>query len=182
MRKNRDISSDPNYWLNYATFLMTTLNRPDDARALLQRSTQSLPTHHHAHLISRFGALEFESPHGDIERGRTIFEGLVDTYKNSYDLWDQYLAQELGAHGDVERARALFERMAKMKMRPKRAKYVFKRWLSWEKKLADEGAGNDKNVARVKVLAEEYVEGSGMKRVVAGEIDDQSSGKGKGSK
>jgi rRNA biogenesis protein RRP5 len=161
MRKNRDISSDPNYWLNYATFLMTTMNRPEDARALLQRATQSVPTHQHAHLISRFGALEFQSPHGDIERGRTIFEGLVDTYKNGHDLWDQYLAQEMGSRGDVEKARALFERMAKMKMRPKRARYMFKKWLDWERKLTEEGTASDKSVARVKFLAEEYVGGNG---------------------
>merc|ERR1712036_137242 len=126
MRKNKDISSDPTYWLNYATFLMSTLNRPDDARALLQRATQSLPTHQHTHIISRFGALEYSSPNGDIERGRTIFEGLVDAHKNGHDLWDQYVAQA------------------------KRAKFVFKKWLQWEKQMIEQGKGSDKNLAKVK--------------------------------
>lgn len=168
MRKNRDISTDTNYWLNYATFLMTTLGRSDDARALLQRATQSLPTHQHSHAISRFGALEFQSPYGDVERGRTVFEGLVDAHKNGFDLWDQYLAQEIslasGSRGHLENVRRLFERMTKMKMRPKRAKFVFKKWLGWEKELVHQGKGSDKNLARVKALAEEYVEGSGLKK------------------
>lgn len=163
MRKIRGLSSDHGYWLNYASFLMSTTARPDDARALLQRATQSVPSHQHAHLISRFGALEFQSPYGDKERGRTIFEGLVETHKNSHDLWDQYLAQEMGARGDVDKARALFERSAKMKMRPKRAKSLFKKWLSWESQLADEGKGSDKHVTRVKSLAEEYIANSGSK-------------------
>jgi rRNA biogenesis protein RRP5 len=163
MRKNRDISSTPDYWLNYATFLMTTLRRSDDARALLQRATQALPQHLHAHLISRFGALEFSSPNGDVERGRTVFEGLVDAHKNGFDLWDQYLAQEMALAakdgGDVEKVRALFERMVQMKMRPKRARYVFKRWLGFEKET-----GSDKQVARVKTLAETWAEENERKK------------------
>jgi rRNA biogenesis protein RRP5 len=162
MRKIRDISTDLNYWLNYAVFFMTTLARPDDARALLQRATQSLPTHQHSHAISRFGALEYQSPHGDIERGRTVFEGLIDAHKNGFDLWDQYLAQEIslanGDRGDAENVRRLFERMSKTKMKPKRAKFVFKKWLAWEKEK-----GRDKNLAKVKALAEEYVERQGLK-------------------
>jgi len=165
MRKNKDISSDPTYWLNYATFLMSTLNRPDDARALLQRATQSLPTHQHTHIISRFGALEYSSPNGDIERGRTIFEGLVDAHKNGHDLWDQYVAQEMSlessGRGDAENVRRLFERMIKLKIKAKRAKFVFKKWLQWEKQMIEQGKGSDKNLAKVKALAEEYVEKSG---------------------
>jgi rRNA biogenesis protein RRP5 len=169
MRKNKDISGDPTYWLNYATFLMTTLARPDDARALLARATQVLPTHTHSQTISRFGALEYSSPQGDIERGRTIFEGLIDAHKNGHDLWDQYLAQEISLvnngkeGGDVESVRKLFERMGKAKMKPKRAKYVFKKWLGWERDVAKDGKGGDKHLAKVKALAEEWVEKNGGK-------------------
>ncbi|KIW00070.1 uncharacterized protein PV09_08413 [Verruconis gallopava] len=166
MRKSRDISCDPNYWLNYATLLMTTMNRADEARALLQRATQALPAHQHAHLISRFGALEYQSVNGDVERGRTIFEGLIDAHKTGHDLWDQYLAQEISllqaGKGDVDSVRRLFERMTKLKMRPKRARYVFKRWMSWEKGLVDSGKGSDKMVAKVKELAEQWVANEGQ--------------------
>ncbi|QDS77330.1 hypothetical protein FKW77_004939 [Venturia effusa] len=113
MRKIRDISITPTFWLNYATFLMTTLDKPDAARELLKRALQSLPTHEHRHTIALFGALEFKSPNGDIERGRTTFEGLVETYRKRWDLWDMYLDLELTkgqdhVSADKEKARALF--------------------------------------------------------------------------
>jgi rRNA biogenesis protein RRP5 len=163
MRKIRDISITPTYWSNYANFLMTTLDKPDAARELLKRATQSLPTHEHRHIITLFGALEFKSPNGDIERGRTTFEGLVETYKKRWDIWDMYLDLELTKgkdhkEADKEKARALFERMTKESMRPRRAKYVFKRWLKFE-----EHWGNAKGVKKVQILAQEYVELHGQK-------------------
>jgi rRNA biogenesis protein RRP5 len=159
MRKVKDLSTTPSYWLNYATFLMTTLNQPDAARAILQRATQALPPHEHRNVISKFAALEYSSPNGDAERGRTVFEGLVETYKNRPDVWDMYLDLELGVAGDKDKARALFERMAKQKMKPRRAKYLFKRWLEFE-----QAQGNTKSAEKVKVAAEEYVNVHGNKK------------------
>lgn len=158
MRKVRDISITPTFWANYANFLMTTLDKPDSARELLKRATQSLPTHEHRHIITLFGALEFKSPNGDIERGRTTFEGLVETYKKRWDIWDMYLDLELTkgkehVGADKDKARALFARMTKESMRPRRAKYVFKRWMEFEEK-----EGSKKGVDKVKKLAKEYVE------------------------
>ncbi|KAF2425738.1 nucleic acid-binding protein [Tothia fuscella] len=157
MRKIKDLSTNPSYWQNYATFLMSTLIKPDAARALLPRATQALPAHERRPVISRFAALEFTSPNGDAERGRTVFEGLVETYKNRVDVWDMYLDLEVGVHGDREKGRRLFERMAGMKMKPRRAKYVFKRWLQFE-----EGFGGKKDVDAVKKRAAEYVEAHGQ--------------------
>jgi rRNA biogenesis protein RRP5 len=163
MRKVRDISITPTFWANYANFLMTTLDKPDAARELLKRAIQSLPTHEHRHIITLFGALEFKSPNGDIERGRTTFEGLVETYKKRWDIWDMYLDLELTkgkdhVEADKEKARALFERMTKESMRPRRAKYVFKRWMKFE-----EDAGNVKGAKKVQFLAQEYVDLHGQK-------------------
>lgn len=160
MRKIRDLAQDPAYWLNYATFLMTTLNRPDSARALLQRATQALPPHEHRPVISRFGALEFQSPNGDAERGRTIYEGLVETYKNRPDVWDAYVALEMGSHGDKEKARALFERLGKEKMKPRRARNVFKRWVEFE-----QGLGEVKKIDDAVARRDEYFKIHGVKDV-----------------
>jgi rRNA biogenesis protein RRP5 len=142
---------------------MTTLDKPDAARELLKRATQSLPTHEHRHIITLFGALEFKSLNGDIERGRTTFEGLVETYKKRWDIWDMYLDLELTkgkdhVEADKEKARALFERMVKESMRPRRAKYVFKRWLKFEN-----DNGNVKGIKKVQFLAQEYVDLHGQK-------------------
>jgi rRNA biogenesis protein RRP5 len=148
MTKLKDLTSKPTFWLNYATFLLTTLNRPNDARALLLRATQSVPAHDHRLLTAKFGALEFSSPHGDAERGRTVFEGLLSAWPRRHDLWDMYVDLERG-HGRAENVRGLYERMAGARMKKRRAMFVFKRWLEWEEKI-----GTEKE--RVKGLAAEY--------------------------
>lgn len=58
---------------------------------------------------------------------------------------------------DKEKVRALFVRMTKESMRPRRARFVFKRWMKFE-----EDAGNAKGVKKVQSLAQEYVESHGQ--------------------
>jgi len=148
----RALTADDAFWLNYAAFLMTTLGAPDRARALNRRALQALDDSLHLRLTARFAALEFRSPNGDPERGRTLFEGLLDTYPRRWDLWDQFVDLER-ARGEAANVRALFERMVAGKVKPRRAKYVFKRWMEYE-----EQQGDVKMVERVKKLAEEWVE------------------------
>lgn len=50
-------------------------NRTSEARLLFTRALQSVSKHKHIFMISKFGQLEFKC--GSVERGRTIFEGLV---------------------------------------------------------------------------------------------------------
>lgn len=52
--------------------------------------------------IEQFAILEFR--HGDQERGKTIFEGLVDRYPKRLDLWNVYIDQ-VAKLGDVQAAR-----------------------------------------------------------------------------
>ena len=87
----------------------------------------------------------------------------METYKKRWDIWDMYVDLELTkgkdhVEADKEKARALFERMIKESMRPRRAKYVFKRWKKFE-----EDAGNAKGVKKVTFLAQEYVDLHGQK-------------------
>jgi rRNA biogenesis protein RRP5 len=154
MMKNKSFTPDPAFWLGYATFLMDVLTPPSPtrARALLQRATQSVPSAQHRYLTQKFAALEFKSPNGDAERGRTIYEGLVSTWPKKGDVWDVYLSLEQ-SHGTEEGVRALFERMSKVSMKKKRAATVFKKWADWEESL-----GNAKGVERVKALEEQWKE------------------------
>ena len=147
----------PALWLNYATFLMTTQNAPDRARALLPRAMQALPPHSHLNLTHQFAQLEFNSPNGDAERGRTVFETLLSQWPKRLDLWNVLLDLEM-KNGGQERVRRLFERVTGegMKLKPRKAKYFFKRWLGFEEK-----AGDRKSAERVKALAAEYVEKAG---------------------
>ena len=44
--------------------------------------------------ISKFAQLEYKL--GDAERGRTIFEGIVDSQPKRWDLWQIYIDMEAG--------------------------------------------------------------------------------------
>lgn len=163
MTKNKAITSSPSFWLNYATFLMTTLNDPARSRFLLARATQSVPAVQHRQLTAKFGALEFQSPNGDAERGRTIFEGLLAAYPKRWDLWDMLVDLEK-THGEKENVRRLFERMSGLKMKRRRAAFVFRKWQEWE-----EAGGDKKAVERVRARAEEYFESMGREGEKEGE-------------
>ena len=150
-------SQIPDIYYNNATFLMSTLACPDRARALLPRAMQSLPPHTHLALTSKFAQLEFTSPNGDPERGRTVFETLLAQWPKRLDLWNVWLDLEI-KQGDQLIIRRLFERVtgSDSKLKPRKAKFFFKKWLDYEEK-----SGNSKTQARVKALATEYVKAHG---------------------
>ncbi|RMJ27532.1 hypothetical protein PHISP_01589 [Aspergillus sp. HF37] len=163
----KKFSPGPKFFLNYASFLFDTMAAPDRGRALLPRALQSLPSHAHVETTSKFGQLEFRSPNGDVERGRTVFEGLLSSFPKRVDLWNVLLDLEIKT-GDAEQVRRLFERVlgtrdtkkgaaadTGKKLRPKQARFFFKKWLSFEEKLA--AGGDDKMVEEVKAKAAEYV-------------------------
>ncbi|KAF2276377.1 rRNA biogenesis protein-like protein RRP5 [Westerdykella ornata] len=154
MTKNKEFTPTPSLWLSYATFLMSTLQPPSPARAraLLNRAMQSVPESEHRYLTSKFAALEFKSPNGNPEHGRTIFEGLICNWPKKGDLWDMYVELEK-AHGIGENVRALYERMVKQKMKRKRASVVFRRWADWE-----ENIGNSKGAGKVRAMEKDWME------------------------
>lgn len=146
-------SQSPDLYVNYATFLMSTLSAADRARALLPRAMQALPTHTHLALTSKFAQLEFTSLNGDPERGRTIFETLLSQWPKRLDLWNVLLDLEM-KQGDQVVIRRLFERVTGSgpNLKARKAKFFFKKWLQYEEK-----AGDRKSQERVKALAAEYV-------------------------
>jgi rRNA biogenesis protein RRP5 len=150
MTKLKSLSAKPTFWLNYATYLLTTRNDATAARSLLLRATQSVPTPAHRSLTAKFGALEFKSPAGDTERGRTIFEQLLSAYPKRLDVWETYMDLERG-YGSKERVRGLYERMVGVKMKKGKAVAVFKRWLEFE-----EVEGTEADKEKVRGLAGEY--------------------------
>lgn len=64
--------------------------------------------------------------------------------------------QEIKA-GDAERTRALFERVTALPLPPRKMKFIFKRWLEWEKR-----GGDGQRVEHVKQKAMEFVERSSV--------------------
>lgn len=161
----KKVFASSKFYVNYASFLFDTMADPERGRALLPRALQSLPSTTHVETTSKFAQIEFRSENGDVERGRTVFEGLLSSFPKRVDLWNILLDLEI-KNGDAEQVRRLFERVlgirdnkkggpaieASKKVRPKQARFFFKKWLAFEEKL-----GNDKMVEDVKAKAAEYI-------------------------
>jgi len=92
-----------------------------------------------------------EFKHGEPERGRTIFEGIVNSYPKRLDFWNVWLDKEI-QQGDGDQVRRLFDRVIKQKLSSKKAKFFFKKWLQFEK-----DNGDAKTIEVVKRKATEYV-------------------------
>ncbi|EFX02430.1 rRNA biogenesis protein [Grosmannia clavigera kw1407] len=157
-------AQSPQIWINYAHFLHHSMHDVDRARTLLTRAVQTLGTSAATiTLMSRFAALEFRSPVGNPEHGRTTFETLLDKWPKKHDIWDQLLDLETsvytaekakGAEGKADPAvvRDVFERGTKAKgLKARRAKSWFQRWAKWE-----EQNGDAKSRARVTTRAKEW--------------------------
>lgn len=53
---------------------------------------------------SKFAQLEYK--HGGPERGKTIFEGIVDSHPKRWDIWSIYIDMEAG-QGNIQSIRYL---------------------------------------------------------------------------
>ncbi|KAH9944184.1 nucleic acid-binding protein [Epithele typhae] len=107
----------------------------EEARKLLPRSLQSLEKGKHLKTICKFAQLEYKL--GDPERGKTIFEGIVDSHLKRWDMWSVYMDME-ASQGDIMSLRNLFNRVLALKMTSHKAKSFFKKWLELERRLGDE--------------------------------------------
>ncbi|KAF5009607.1 hypothetical protein FDECE_4212 [Fusarium decemcellulare] len=164
----------PNVWLNYAHFLHVTRNDPARARSLLPRATQQLDSRHSQNLVSRFAALEFRSPNGEPERGRTMFEGLLAAWPKKGDLWSQLLDLEIGIEGsdaDPTAVRDVFERRTRVKgLKPQQAEKWFRRWAAWEEKL--DPKGKDRVMAKAQEWAAAFKAKKEAEAAAAAEEDE----------
>ncbi len=130
--------------------------------------------HLYTALLPKFAALEFRSPNGDREQGRTLFESLLATYPKKFDLWNQLLDLETSSSSaggaaaaatatDPAVVRDLFERGSKVKgLKPRQAKAWFRRWAAWE-----EEKGDAKSRERVSAKAQEWARAAGEKKGAA---------------
>ncbi|KAI8342777.1 hypothetical protein BC941DRAFT_368731 [Chlamydoabsidia padenii] len=145
----KKFSQSSKIWTQFGLFYLQQGN-VEGARELLQRSLKSLPKHKHIKTIVKFAQMEFK--HGEAERGRTIMEGVMNNSPKRVDLWNIYLDMEIKA-GEHDMVQRLFERVTSMKFSSKKMKFLFKKWLQFEK---DHGSSED--VERVKERTLAYVE------------------------
>jgi len=134
-------------WMQY--HLLALKRDPAEATELLRRSLQCLSRHKHALVISHFAQAEFE--HGSVDRGRTIFEGLVSSFPKRLDLWNVYVDKEVKA-GHVDAARRLLDRMCTLRLSAQKVKGILKKYMQLELSHGDAAS-----VERVKAKAIEFV-------------------------
>ncbi|CAE7126961.1 unnamed protein product [Rhizoctonia solani] len=107
----------------------------EESRKLLARSLLSLPQRKHLKTISTFARMEYKL--GDPERGKTIFEGIVESHPKRNDLWSMYIDMET-SQNNAQSVRNIFNRVLARKLTAKQAKFFFKKWLEIEKRIGDE--------------------------------------------
>ncbi|TFY72409.1 hypothetical protein EVG20_g579 [Dentipellis fragilis] len=136
-------------WTQFGEFYLKR-GELEEARKLLPRSLQSLEKRKHLKTISKFAQLEYKF--GEPERGKTIFEGIIDSHPKRWDLWLIYMDME-ASQNDIQSLRNLFDRVLAHKMTSHKAKSFFKKWLGLEKRL-----GDDEGVEAVKRRAIEWTQ------------------------
>ncbi|XP_010489787.1 PREDICTED: rRNA biogenesis protein RRP5-like [Camelina sativa] len=119
-------------------------------QSVVNRALLCLPRHKHIKFISQTAILEFKC--GVADRGRSLFEGVLREYPKRTDLWSVYLDQEIRL-GEVDVIRSLFERAISLSLPPKKMKFLFKKYLEYEKSVGDE-----ERVEYVKQRAMEYAD------------------------
>lgn len=137
-------------WLSRIQSLLK--QNSDGIQTVVNRALLSLPRHKHIKFISQTAILEFKA--GVPDRGRSLFEGMLREYPKRTDLWSIYLDQEIRA-GDGDVVRALFERAISLCLPPKKMKFLFKKYLEYEKSIGDE-----ERIESVKKKALDYAESS----------------------
>ncbi|KAG0628431.1 hypothetical protein M758_1G025900 [Ceratodon purpureus] len=145
----RKFNTSAKVWLRQIQSLLAR-DMGDAAHKALDQSLLSLPRRKHIKVISRAALLEFKT--GSVERARSIFEGILRNYPKRVDLWSVYLDQEIRV-GEVPVIRALFERVICLELPPRKMKFLFKKYLDYEK-----AHGDEERIEHVKRKAMEYVD------------------------
>lgn len=144
-------------WLAAILFYMTKSRDLAAARRLLPLALKALPSRKHVKVTLKTAQLEYK--HGELERARTLFEGLLAAHPKRIDLWLVYVQMEenlvkSSTNAPLDHVRRIYERALTMRLSSKKAKTFFKSFLAFEKECGDAAS-----VEHVKQLARDYVEG-----------------------
>lgn len=144
-------------WIAYLTFLYHGKDL-ELARSTLPKCLATLPRKKHPMVVSKAALLEYQL--GSPERGRSIFEGLLDSYPKRTDLWSVYIDAHIKAYTppkvatpELREVRSLLERCCTMKLKAVKMRFFFKRFLDFEKRWGDE-----ESQEKVRGKARDFVE------------------------
>ena len=129
------------------------LGDAEQIKKAIDQASQTLPKRKVVKVLVQVGLVEIRE--GNVERGRSMFESILRNYPRRTDIWSTYIDQEIkayGSSGDPERCRGLLERATHLELSPKAMKFLFKRYLDFERLVGDK-----KKVEHVKDRAMEYV-------------------------
>uniref|UniRef100_A0A7N0TNV2 rRNA biogenesis protein RRP5 n=1 Tax=Kalanchoe fedtschenkoi TaxID=63787 RepID=A0A7N0TNV2_KALFE len=135
-------------WLRRVRWFLK--QHPEGSKDVVSRALLSLPREKHIDFISKAAILEYKL--GSPDSGRFFFEGILKEYPKRTDLWSVYLDQEIRL-GDADIIRALFERAISLSLKVEKMKFLFKKYLEYEKSM-----GDDERIEHVKMKAMEFVE------------------------
>jgi len=139
-------------WVAHLSYLLKQ-NRHQEAHALIKRALISLPSYKHVETMSKLAQLEFEF--GSVERGRTVFDGILTKYPKRLDLLFVLVDKEIKA-GQTAEARSHLRKTAELpknKLADKQMKKLFRKWMKLE-----EEHGSVEQQEAVKDVARAYVE------------------------
>ena len=117
----------------------------DKARSLLNKALLVLPKKDHIDLIKKFAQLEFKF--GDPEKGCTTFESLVSNYFKRTDIWNIYVDM-LVKQNQIDKARHVLERMAGLKLKLVKMRFIFKKFMDFER---DYGTQQNRDALKTRV-------------------------------
>ncbi|KAH8740793.1 RRP5-like protein [Cryptosporidium ryanae] len=144
-------------WVTYLTSLYENDNQRKTRDDVIQKSLKSVSKHKLVRFITDIARLEFE--HGNVNRGRTIFENLLDENIKRMDLWSQYfdILTKLCVNNPnseyIEMVRSIYRSSSSNgRFKPRGMKMIFTRWLTFEKQF-----GNSTSQKNVQELAINYV-------------------------
>eukprot|EP00388_Colpodella_angusta_P005501 GDKJ01016982.1.p1 GENE.GDKJ01016982.1~~GDKJ01016982.1.p1 ORF type:complete len:1385 (+),score=556.55 GDKJ01016982.1:76-4155(+) len=152
--------TDPAVWMKRFE-LMYSLGKVNEARELFPSALRVLAKKEHPAFTAQIARTEFKSGH--LERGQTLFEGLLSAYPKRVDLWSQFFDAMIQGHisnksgnaraKGIDIVRRAMERATDLQgLKAKKMKCFFKRWLSLE---AEYGSETHQNL--VKEKAREYI-------------------------
>ncbi|KAL8150493.1 hypothetical protein V2J09_020301 [Rumex salicifolius] len=147
MKKFKDSTE---VWLRRIQWLLK--QNQDGVERVTTRALLSLPKHERTHVnfLSQVAIVQFKS--GSADKGRSLFEKILQDYPKRTDLWSVYIDQEIRT-GDQDLIRALFERATSLSLHAKKMKFLFKKYRDYEKSHGDE-----ERVQYVVQKVKEYVE------------------------